>query len=313
MATYLLSVRKIENDDFTNEPGIPHYLVIPDESKEIETEHILHGTSTKTAAQIWIRQLLELNPKNIVIYIHGYNYSHDQMLLHLRKFNTDLIAHGFDGVVVGFDWSSAKELINYFEDRSDARTSAYNLFKDLAWLFANQQQNIHKPSLHLLAHSTGAFIVQRAFLLTRNAACTPEEANFKFSNIVFFAGDIALNSIENIPSEDYIFTHCERFINYYNIHDQALKSSNIIRLGLAPRAGQKGLANNMPDNCIDVNCQVHFDKIAINAPDKFLHPIDYAYFTHMWYFEDQVWLRHLASMLSGTVLPKKVFTLNYIY
>lgn len=293
MSTYLMSVRAIENNSFLNEPGKTHYLYVPDNAATIETSHIIHSKKSQSAGEIWISKIFGHKPDNIAVYVHGYNYSHSQLLHHLRIFKKGLTANGFSGVVVGFDWPSAKVLVNYIEDRIDAKKSAARLLQDCIWPIMRHH---HQVPIHIIAHSTGAYIVKQAFDQTEN---TFDSVNtpYYLEKIIFFAGDIAQKKFYNSPDKNLILKHCKTFINYYNKKDEALEAANAIRLGLSPRIGQIGLLKNMSLNCCNKNFTHHYNKISVNAPNKIFDPIDYAYFTHMWYFEDAFWLKDLTSEL----------------
>ena len=58
---------------------------------------------------------------DIVFYVHGYNNSQGTVLERQRKLQRGLERNGFDGVVVSFDWPSADNVLNYLEDRHDAK------------------------------------------------------------------------------------------------------------------------------------------------------------------------------------------------
>lgn len=287
MSTYLISTRAIENNSFLNEPGATHYLYIPDSEDTIQTSHVIQAQQTLSASKVWLSKIADHHPDNIVIYVHGYNYCHEQLLHHLRIFQKELTNKGFKGIVIGFDWPSAKNLVNYIEDRMDAKKCAAKLIQDCILPILQYQ----KVNIHLLAHSTGAYIVKKAFEQTQNISHT----QYKLDKIIFFAGDVSQQEIKQEPTKSMILTHCNVLINYSNQKDEALEAANSIRLGLAPRVGQVGLAKGMPPICINKSFTAHFKKIAVHGPNKILDPIDYAYFSHMWYFEDPIWLQDIAN------------------
>ena len=290
MSTYLISVRAIENNSFLNKPGATHYLHIPDSAAIIETTHIIEAQSTHNAAEIWLSKIADHHSENIAVYVHGYNYCHEQLLYHLRVFNKELTDKGFKGIVIGFDWPSAKLLVNYIEDRMYAKKCAAKLIEDCIWPLLQHK----KVNLHLLAHSTGVYIVKQAFKQTQDIA----HERYKLDRIVFFAGDVSQQEINKEPIKSMILNHCEALINYSNQKDEALEAADSLRLGLAPRIGQVGLAKKMSQKCTNKSYTAYFRKIAIHGPNKIFDPIHYAYFTHMWYFEDHIWLQDIANTLS---------------
>ncbi|PAW69063.1 MAG: hypothetical protein B9S34_00010 [Opitutia bacterium Tous-C1TDCM] len=99
---------------------------------------------------------------DVVIFIHGYNNS-PQVISERQKFlSEDLAAEGFSGVVISFDWPAANSTLNYLEDRSDAAAVAKLLVTyGIARLLRGQEEGC-KTNVHLLGHSTGAYIICEA-------------------------------------------------------------------------------------------------------------------------------------------------------
>jgi esterase/lipase superfamily enzyme len=61
--------------------------------------------------------------------VHGYNNSQETVLKRQRKLQRGLERNGFDGVVVSFDWPSANNVLNYLEDRRDAKKISIGISK----------------------------------------------------------------------------------------------------------------------------------------------------------------------------------------
>jgi esterase/lipase superfamily enzyme len=62
---------------------------------------------------------------DIMVYVHGYNNSQETVLKRQRKLQRGLERNGFDGVLVSFDWPSANNVLNYLEDRHDAKKNQH--------------------------------------------------------------------------------------------------------------------------------------------------------------------------------------------
>ncbi len=60
----------------------------------------------------------------MLVFIHGYNNSHEIIMQRHRTLKKNLKEKGFKGLLVSFDWPSADHPLNYLEDRSDAKATA---------------------------------------------------------------------------------------------------------------------------------------------------------------------------------------------
>jgi esterase/lipase superfamily enzyme len=231
---------------------------------------------------------------DILIFVHGYNNSPEVVLARQRLLLADLRAHGFDGIVVGFDWPSGSSALNYLEDRSDARRTALQLVKDGLMRFARRQRTGCNVNLHILAHSTGAFVIREAF---DDADDTAAIANVSWtvSQMVFIAADVSRKAMcEGDSKSSSIYRHCVRLTNYSNPYDRVLKLSNIKRVGVAPRAGRVGLPDDAAEKAVDVDCGNHFSSLderedAIGS------------WSHSWHIGDSQFTCDLLHTLRGDV------------
>lgn len=295
----MIVVRDVSRDRFRAEPGSTRFLRVPERAR---TPKPSHAARTKGA---WVKEVLKksrngANPHDadpdgdILIFIHGYNNSPAVVLARQRRLAADLSKQGFDGVVVGFDWPSGKKALNYLEDRSDARQTALRLVKDGILLFANQQANGCTTNVHLLAHSTGAFVIREAFDDADDHA-EIATVSWSVSQIMLIGADVsrAAMSTRNSKSSS-IYRHCVRLTNYSNPFDKVLKLSNIKRIGVAPRAGRVGLPGDIPDKAVNVNCGMHFSQ---------LHERDDAIgsWSHSWHIGDTLWTEDVLHTIRGDV------------
>jgi esterase/lipase superfamily enzyme len=81
----------------------------------------------------------------------------------LRKLRVALRGQGFRGTVIGFDWPSAGQALNYLEDRKDAKATALALVDEGIATFAALQRQDCPIHVHVLAHSMGCYVVREAF------------------------------------------------------------------------------------------------------------------------------------------------------
>jgi len=156
-----------------------------------------------------------------------------------------------------------------------------------------QEENC-KINVHLLAHSTGAYVVREAF---DDADDRPGVAlsNWSVSQIMFIGADVSSKSMsaENAKSSS-IYRHCVRLTNYSNPYDAALKLSNVKRVGVAPRVGRIGLPNEIPDNAVNVNCGAYYDK-----NESSIKSIGTK--SHSWYIGDSKFTKDMFHTITGDI------------
>jgi esterase/lipase superfamily enzyme len=106
-------------------------------------------------------------------------------------------------------------------------------------------------NVHLLAHSTGAYVVREAF---DDADDRKVPSSVKASQIALVGGDISAGSLMRGNSEtESIFRHCVGLTNYSNPFDEVLQLSNVKRVGLAPRVGRVEMPDNAPSASVNVD------------------------------------------------------------
>ena len=146
-----------------------------------------------------------------------------------RQLQEDLRAAGFRGAIVSFDWPSADMTLNYLEDRHDAKQTALQLVDDGVRLLAREQAPGCTINVHLLAHSTGAYVVREAFDDADDASLA--QSGWLVSQIAFIGGDVSGGSMSaGESSTESLYRHCIRLTNYSNEGDSVLKVSNAKRL-----------------------------------------------------------------------------------
>lgn len=288
--------------EFGNDPGPTKFLMIP-RGKYPNPSHSIPRTT-------WVKRVVELagtgrndltgQPTgDILVFIHGYNNSQEIVMKRHRKLGVDLKDEGFEGLTISYDWPSAQSALNYLEDRDDAKSTARRLRDDCINLFSSRQVNGCELNVHVVAHSTGAFVVRHAF------AEADEKAKIKnrpwtVSQMVFIGGDISSRSLRVGDSKSKsLYRHCMRLTNYQNPHDSVLKLSNTKRIGLAPRVGRVGLPDDAHHKAVNLNCGTYFKTL---AKDSLVSGADYyGTFEHSWHIGDSVFTRDLVFTLQGNI------------
>ena len=312
MTNYFISVRNVKNSkssdiSFGNEPGRTRYLEVPD-------REIPHPELHKMTRTNWLKAVLsrakvgeydENHPRagysygDILIFVHGYNNSMEAVMKRHDLLQSRLKEQGFKGTIISFDWPSATQTLNYLEDRSDAKATAMKLVRDGIAILAKNQliQDTNKCDIdvHLLGHSTGAYVIREAFYEAGHNRSL-SRINWQVSQIALIGGDIARDSFCMSDSKSQgLFNHATRITNYQNPFDAALKMSNVKRLGLAPRVGRVGLPENAPQNVVNVNVGKHW--AGLNQNDSAAS----GNWSHSWHFDDPLFAKDLFLTLQGDI------------
>lgn len=315
---YMLCTRAVKNGNFSAEPGPSRYLKVPVGSTP-QPQH----TITKTQ---WVKELIaaatwgedERRYNNargdLLVFIHGYNNPLDIINSRHEQLEKDLKEIGFHGAVMTFCWPSNNKSLNYLEDRHDAKKTAMQLVTDgIRILSAHQKPNC-TINIHLLGHSTGAYVIREAFDDADDSAL--KNNAWSVSQIIFIGADVSSGSMkEGNSSTDSLYRHCYRLTNYYSKHDSALKLSNAKRIGLAPRVGRVGLPDNAPNKAVDIDCSHYFEllnsKQQIRTRDQTAR---LGSFDHSWHIGNRIFTADLFEALKGdldrTVIPTRAITLN---
>ena len=160
---------------------------------------------------------------------------------------------------------------------------------------AARQRNGCATNVHLLGHSTGAYVIREAFYHARKKGVL-HRGDWKVSQVAFVGGDIASASLAaNDSVSSALFARSLRITNYANRFDKVLKVSNAKRLGLRPRVGRVGVPGDAHPSVVDVDCSEHFGGL-----DQATQP-HFGTFCHSWHIGDRVFARDLAYVLHGGV------------
>ena len=237
MGDYVLSVRAVRSGAFVADVGPSKFLVVPADQSPAPAQAITQAAWYKAvrAAAVWQNDRGEARG-DVLFVVHGYNVSVDEAIARHRRLKGDLLALGFKGVVVSFDWPSDDNALAYLPDRHRAKETAFRLVSDgIAYLSAEQTPSC-TINLHVLGHSTGAYVVREAFDDADDSELP--SAGWTVSQIIFAAGDVSAASMAAGDGDsESLYRHCVRLTNYASRYDQALDLSNVKRLGVSPRVG----------------------------------------------------------------------------
>jgi len=303
MNNYIICTRNIqstnESNSFGDKPGATTFVVVPEDASDFSPSNAVED------ANKWLTTLLAgRDVKDILIYVHGFNMTTAETVDRHKTIKNGLQNAGWDGELVTFAWPSGHNALVYLEDRHDAKMTALELVNSGIRLLARQQGNNCIINVHLLGHSTGAYVINEAF---DDADTTKEtaEINWTVSQILLISGDVSSSSM-NTNNGVSVYRHCNRLTNYFNPYDAILSISNIKRVGVENRVGRVGLPEDAPRKAIDLNCGNYYnsEKDSINVKDG-AH-------SHSWYFYSETWFKDACETLKGEI-DRNVFTTRSTY
>ncbi len=296
------------------ESGPPNQLLKPNVPKLTDP-----GTTTVLTSDAWfdavIQQATRMGPAagagarvtgDVLLFIHGYSNDPNIVMQRHGQLRKDLDARGYTGAVVSFDWPCGNQMAGYLSDRAKAHQVAPRFVDDLIKPFvARVRLNPNcAVNVHVLAHSTGAYLFQEAVDQSDERRSTSEVA-WSVSQLILIGADIDQPAMSAGHGDgESMLRHAIRVTNYSNPYDEVLKLSNVKRLGLSPRIGRVGLPADAPAHAVNVNCGAYYHdmRVAGAAPC-------YGYDSHSWHIGDPVWADDLLLTIQDDwdrhVLPTR--------
>jgi hypothetical protein len=310
---YILCARTKRQGEFESDPAPSTYL-------RVEPTASRHRPDDRIERARWIKEVLALSiwgqderdaslaRGDILFWVHGFNNGPDDVLARHRALERGLHDAGWKGVVVSFDWPSASSALSYLGDRHDAKRSAMQLTDDGIRLLSRQQRPACRINVHLLAHSTGAFVVREAFDDADD--CALPNQDWIVSQAVFIAADVSQAYMGRHADKSRAFyRHITRLTNYVNGADGALKISNTKRGGVAPRVGRDGLPADRPEGSTDVDCTAFYRLMEDDPSYRQRFDVERGTLSsHAWHFTNSLFLKDLRDTLVGDLVQERIPT-----
>lgn len=301
---YFFSVRARSGDHYSNKMGAARYLAIPGNVGQPARQHEIPQSQWISRIQAEAGATATENG-HIVVFVHGFNIEQYQMLERHRKIRTGLEAHGFNGVVISYDWPSDGSVLGYNVDRADARRAAEKLFSHGITRLSRMQTADCRYNVHVLAHSMGTFLVREAMDYADDDHETAQHS-WMTSQIAFVAADVSAKSFRDGSSKtSSLMRRCTRLTCYYSPFDEVLSISEVKRVGVSRRLGRVGMPNDRPEKAVNLYCGSYFK----NTRDEYG---DGPSATHNWYFDSPRFFEDLHHTLMGKldreVIPTRSFT-----
>jgi len=259
---FVICTRNVTKGRFGSEPGKLRYLQVPPGAVPSPDHGVTQELWTKRlrAAATWggVTKTGVRKRGDIVVFVHGYNNEIEVVMERHNQLTQDLADASYKGVIMSFDWPSADNALNYLEDRHDTKSTAVQLVVGGISVLSKEQTQDCIINIHLLAHSTGAYVIREAFDDADDSQLS--NSGWTVSQAVFIAGDVSAASMAaGRDSSDSLYRHWTRLTNYSSRYDSALKLSNAKQLGNAPCVGRVGLPDDAPSHAVNVDCTHYFE------------------------------------------------------
>ncbi len=293
---YIFCARNTKAQGFGTDPGTTQFLEVPAAATRHQPGHRI--AVSKWLARVAGEATSGINPLNgkpvgdVLIYLHGFNNDLPTVLARHRLLRKALEADGFKGVVVSFDWPCDTTALAYLDDRQDAKKVAMRLVTEgIVPMLKFRDPADCEISLHVLAHSMGAFVLREAFDDADDTMAAATR-NWTLGQLMLCGGDVSAASLGDTASSESFYRHAVRVTNYFNPLDSVLSISGAKRLGISPRVGRVGLPGDAPTKAVNVNVGDYYD--AYRADFAQVPNSDHAF-----YFYDPTMLRDIHHTLQG--------------
>lgn len=235
---------------------------------------------------------MKTKARDTMVYVHGFNTTFDKAIVsgiamqwYLR---TQAHRTSTDGAnVTVFSWPSNGRLLEYFADRDDAAHSGTAFARAFVKLreFVGELTGADQCNrrLHLLAHSMGNFVLERALPAIRYRGQGSRLPQL-FDEVLLVAPDVDVDAFEHTHKLGRLPDLAKRVSLYVHSRDKALWTSDKTK-GNPDRLGRDGPANRtrVVDK-VDV-----VDLTGDVTSDRFSHN----------YQTDHVFLDDVANTLAG--------------
>jgi esterase/lipase superfamily enzyme len=302
-SNFIICTRDVDRRGrFVGEPGATRYLRVPKGVRKYDPSYEVKSRDkwrlAVRAAADGEEDDVSGTTGDVLVFVHGYNNDMDAITWRTETLQSTLAQQGWRGLVAAFDWPSENSTLNYLEDRSDAAAVADRMVSDAIALLVEAQSDTEHPckiNIHLLGHSTGAYVIMEAFSQAQKKGAL-FRAEWRVAQVALIGGDISSTSL-SADSEwaAAMFARSVRLTNYSNRNDKVLGVSNAKRLGTSPRVGRVGLPTNAHPKAINVDCTQYFatkDPAQSNFNGTF---------NHSWHIGDEVFALDLALTMEGAI------------
>ncbi len=192
-----------------------------------------------------LRKKMRKKSLDSLIFIHGFNVSFKGAIESAAKLSdrfSQLSGNTYQPNMFVFSWPSNGKLLDYGDDRHDAKASGYAFARGLAKLSEFLKESAGKKNCHqkinLIAHSMGNYVLRHT-LQEAQAIHGDSLLQRLFDNIVLTAADEDNDAFEETHKLARLPELSKSITIYYNTEDRALDISDITK-GNPERLGSSG-------------------------------------------------------------------------
>ena len=207
--------------------------------------------------ELWLDALRPSGP-NVVVFVHGFADTAEKVVERHRSIRQHLPSSHV--ALVSFDWPAGNL---YGQDKQNAAASAPKLMSDCL-NFLLTAKWLQPTSLHLFAHSMGAYVTETAF---------QDPQGIKIGHVVMAAADVdQMNYVSGSTTLKNFLGKCIDLTAYWSSDDAALQDSR--KFNPYTPLGLIGFPYpDTPDSCWGVQCTTYYNRYVKYAgqPDTFSH------------------------------------------
>ncbi len=242
-------------------------------------EHVvvvkLEDINKKEFSQFLESKLSNVEEKDILIFIHGFNVTFASAIRRTAQLSYDL---QFKGVPVTYSWPSAGETSEYMKDESSVQYTTPHLVAFLQEIIDKKGE----ANIHIIGHSMGTRALTNA--IKEISFIYPDEHVFK--NVILAAPDID-KDVFKVNLFPYIKKTTDQITLYASSDDTALKLSKSLHSGNRIGLGGDGIF-------------VFEDLVTIDATG-----IDTSLLGHSYFAEKKLLVDDLKEVITKSLPPTK--------
>jgi len=242
----------------------------------------------------WAQSAFAATPgRDILIFVHGFNTTHQFFLERLGKIRTGMRTAGFHGPVVGFDWPSAGRPL-----REDNITGMFQKYRRDASTAVGVSQSLGRQAIaeiyrakpnarvHVMCHSMGSY------LATHGLGAIQTTGGRLIDQALLVAADMDQDwyNIQGGASDAW-GRAANRLTNYYSNEDDVLHASGQTVNAHSVRSGWGGIPGNPNNRFDDVSCRTRY---LARIPSRKRTVVR----SHGWYFDDPGFYSDAVSTVS---------------
>lgn len=226
--------------------------------------------TTKIDLSNWIEKLYALNPRHILLYIHGFNNQPESDIIpNAIKMQKMFDNSGVNRVVIPIIWPCDSDfglIKDYYDDRRAAKLSGKAFAQALVDFIKTSRLDDQRFDISVLAHSMGNLVLIQ-FLNHFANAYQDKQLPILFDEIFLMAADIANDVLEEDKFGKWVTQVANKVVCFYAKDDYAMPASSLLNFtvnAFKRRLGQTGPRDAIESieliDCTNFNQKFDFPK-----------------------------------------------------